>query len=115
MHKCLVKLFVSLLLRYDDLIKCFPEDFRGYLAKGVYLWDKGQRSDAERMFLQVRAVSFHCYFLVGTIQEEVGRGVGAERPIINHMVWVAFIIVHSSPTLIIGVTFEGMHTQKICN
>jgi hypothetical protein len=39
--------------RYDALIGRFPEDFRGYLAKGVYLRDKGRRADAERMFLQV--------------------------------------------------------------
>ncbi len=40
--------------RYDALIAAFPEDFRGYLAKGVFLRDKGRRADAERMFLQVR-------------------------------------------------------------
>ncbi len=40
--------------RYDNLIARFPEDFRGYLAKGVFLRDKGRRADAERMFLQVR-------------------------------------------------------------
>jgi hypothetical protein len=39
---------------YDALVARFPEDFRGYLAKGVYLRDKGRRADAERMFLQVR-------------------------------------------------------------
>ena len=38
---------------YDALITRFPEDFRGYLAKGVWLRDKGRRADAERMFLQV--------------------------------------------------------------
>ncbi|KAF5829078.1 hypothetical protein DUNSADRAFT_16611 [Dunaliella salina] len=42
------------LATYDDLIKRFPEDFRGYLAKGVFLRDKGRRADAERMFLQAR-------------------------------------------------------------
>jgi len=42
------------LATYDDLIKRFPEDFRGYLAKGVFLRDNGRRADAERMFLQAR-------------------------------------------------------------
>ncbi|KAG2484032.1 hypothetical protein HYH03_017122 [Edaphochlamys debaryana] len=39
---------------YDNLIKAFPEDYRGYLAKGVYLKEKGRKADAERMFLQAR-------------------------------------------------------------
>lgn len=38
---------------YDALVARFPEDWRGYLAKGVWLRDKGRRADAERMFLQV--------------------------------------------------------------
>uniref|UniRef100_A0A7S0X244 Uncharacterized protein n=1 Tax=Chlamydomonas leiostraca TaxID=1034604 RepID=A0A7S0X244_9CHLO len=45
---------VDALATYDALIARFPEDFRGYLAKGVYLRDKGRRADAERMFLQAR-------------------------------------------------------------
>lgn len=31
----------------------FPKDFRGYLAKGVLLRERGRQGDAERMFLQV--------------------------------------------------------------
>lgn len=38
---------------YDVLIARFPEDFRGYLAKGVFLKERGRKADAERMFLQV--------------------------------------------------------------
>lgn len=39
---------------YDTIVKEHPEDYRGYLAKGVFLRDKGRRSDAERMFIQAR-------------------------------------------------------------
>ncbi|GLC45824.1 hypothetical protein PLESTB_001151600 [Pleodorina starrii] len=42
------------LATYDELIKTFPEDYRGYLAKGVFLKEKGRKADAERMFLQAR-------------------------------------------------------------
>ncbi|GLI64567.1 hypothetical protein VaNZ11_007888 [Volvox africanus] len=40
------------LATYDELIKAFPEDYRGYLAKGVFLKEKGRKADAARMFLQ---------------------------------------------------------------
>jgi hypothetical protein len=43
------------LAAYDTLIGAFPTDFRGYLAKGVFLKERGRQGDAERMFLQVRA------------------------------------------------------------
>jgi Flp pilus assembly protein TadD len=39
---------------YDALIKAVPEDFRGYLAKGVFLKERGRKGDAERMFLQAK-------------------------------------------------------------
>ena len=39
---------------YDALIRTAPEDFRGYLAKGVFLKERGRRGDAERMFLQAK-------------------------------------------------------------
>ncbi|KAI8474445.1 MAG: hypothetical protein J3K34DRAFT_518183 [Monoraphidium minutum] len=39
---------------YDALIAAAPEDFRGYLAKGVFLKERGRRGDAERMFLQAK-------------------------------------------------------------
>lgn len=39
---------------YDSIIKYAPEDYRGYLAKGVFLRDKGRRADAERMFIQAK-------------------------------------------------------------
>eukprot|EP00955_Chlamydomonas_euryale_P025585 270047-Chlamydomonas_euryale.AAC.3 len=39
---------------YDALIKREPTDFRGYLAKGLFLREQGRRADAERMFLQAR-------------------------------------------------------------
>ncbi|KAL6758335.1 hypothetical protein V8C86DRAFT_2599960, partial [Haematococcus lacustris] len=42
------------LATYDAVIARFPEDFRGYLAKGVLLRDKGRRADADRMFIQAR-------------------------------------------------------------
>lgn len=37
---------------YEALIKRVPADFRGYLAKGLFLKDHGQKADAERMFIQ---------------------------------------------------------------
>ena len=39
---------------YDGLIKASPEDFRGYLAKGLFLKEHGRKADAERMFIQAR-------------------------------------------------------------
>eukprot|EP01023_Acetabularia_acetabulum_P019973 TRINITY_DN20288_c1_g2_i1.p1 TRINITY_DN20288_c1_g2~~TRINITY_DN20288_c1_g2_i1.p1 ORF type:complete len:426 (-),score=79.47 TRINITY_DN20288_c1_g2_i1:597-1874(-) len=39
---------------FDSLIKSSPEDFRGYLAKGVLLRNIQKKSDAERMFLQAK-------------------------------------------------------------
>jgi hypothetical protein len=42
---------------YDGLISSHPDDFRGYLAKGILLKDQGKASDAERMFIQVS----YCY------------------------------------------------------
>eukprot|EP00850_Spirogloea_muscicola_P019661 SM000196S05353 [mRNA] locus=s196:6689:11005:+ [translate_table: standard] len=39
---------------YDGLIVSKPEDFRGYLAKGVLLKEQGKKGDAERMFVQAR-------------------------------------------------------------
>ncbi|KAF3522559.1 hypothetical protein F2Q69_00050027 [Brassica cretica] len=39
---------------YDRLISEHPEDFRGYLAKGILLKENGSRGDAERMFIQAR-------------------------------------------------------------
>jgi Flp pilus assembly protein TadD len=39
---------------YDDLIEAYPEDFRGYLAKGVLLKQRGRQSDGERLLLQAR-------------------------------------------------------------
>ncbi|KAG2324458.1 hypothetical protein Bca52824_007186 [Brassica carinata] len=39
---------------YDRLISEHPEDFRGYLAKGIILKENGSRGDAERMFIQAR-------------------------------------------------------------
>ncbi|BBN00875.1 hypothetical protein MPTK1_2g02840 [Marchantia polymorpha subsp. ruderalis] len=39
---------------YDELITRYPDDFRGYLAKGVLLKDQGKTADSERMFIQAR-------------------------------------------------------------
>ncbi|KAI3975321.1 hypothetical protein MKX01_033561 [Papaver californicum] len=39
---------------YDRLISVHPDDFRGYLAKGIILKQKGKVGDAERMFIQAR-------------------------------------------------------------
>lgn len=39
---------------YDTLIGAFPTDFRGYLAKGMFLRERGRQGDAERMFLQAK-------------------------------------------------------------
>ncbi|KAJ8431735.1 hypothetical protein Cgig2_028952 [Carnegiea gigantea] len=39
---------------YDQLISSHPNDFRGYLAKGILLKQNGNVGDAERMFIQAR-------------------------------------------------------------
>lgn len=39
---------------YDSLISSYPEDFRGYLAKGIILKENGKLGEAERMFIQAR-------------------------------------------------------------
>ncbi|KAF7814619.1 superkiller protein 3 [Senna tora] len=39
---------------YDQLISTHPEDFRGYLAKGIILKENNNIGDAERMFIQAR-------------------------------------------------------------
>ncbi|PAN10548.1 hypothetical protein PAHAL_2G100500 [Panicum hallii] len=39
---------------YDKLINEHPEDFRGYLAKGIILKENGKPGDAERMFIQAK-------------------------------------------------------------
>ncbi|KAK4427502.1 hypothetical protein Salat_1519100 [Sesamum alatum] len=39
---------------YDQLISSHPDDFRGYLAKGIILKENGNIGDAERMFIQAR-------------------------------------------------------------
>jgi len=43
------------LATYDRLTReVAPEDFRGFLARGVFLKERGRRADADRMFLQAR-------------------------------------------------------------
>ncbi|XP_043687662.1 uncharacterized protein LOC122638871 isoform X2 [Telopea speciosissima] len=37
---------------YEQLISTHPDDFRGYLAKGIILKENGKVGDAERMFIQ---------------------------------------------------------------
>ncbi|CAI5504651.1 unnamed protein product [Closterium sp. Naga37s-1] len=39
---------------YDGLIASRADDFRGYLAKGLFLKDNGNQAEADRMFLQAR-------------------------------------------------------------
>ncbi|CAM0905735.1 unnamed protein product [Alopecurus aequalis] len=39
---------------YDKLITEHPEDFRGYLAKGIILKQNGKAGEAERMFIQAK-------------------------------------------------------------
>ncbi|XP_017645368.1 uncharacterized protein LOC108486066 isoform X2 [Gossypium arboreum] len=39
---------------YDQLISSNPNDFRGYLAKGIILKENGNVGDAERMFIQAK-------------------------------------------------------------
>ncbi|CAN6180221.1 unnamed protein product [Urochloa humidicola] len=39
---------------YDKLISEHPEDFRGYLAKGIILKENGKAGEAERMFIQAK-------------------------------------------------------------
>ncbi|XP_049393619.1 uncharacterized protein LOC125858003 isoform X3 [Solanum stenotomum] len=38
---------------YNQLISTYPDDFRGYLAKGIILKENGNVGDAERMFIQL--------------------------------------------------------------
>ncbi|XP_050103018.1 uncharacterized protein LOC126582837 isoform X2 [Malus sylvestris] len=38
---------------YDRLISSHPNDFRGYLAKGIILRENGKAGEAERMFIQM--------------------------------------------------------------
>ncbi|EEF48710.1 conserved hypothetical protein [Ricinus communis] len=42
---------------YDQLISSHPNDFRGYLAKGIILKENGNVGDAERMFIQLKDVA----------------------------------------------------------
>ncbi|KAH9716536.1 TPR REGION domain-containing protein [Citrus sinensis] len=44
---------------YDRLISSYPNDFRGYLAKGIILKENGKVGDAERMFIQVNNQDTH--------------------------------------------------------
>lgn len=64
---------------YEGLVKGNPEDFRGYLAKGLYLKDHGRRADADRMFLQAK------YYAPpsrqGLIQKLAGEG-----PVLDNLV-----------------------------
>ncbi|XP_057969109.1 uncharacterized protein LOC131158334 isoform X4 [Malania oleifera] len=39
---------------YDNLIATHPDDFRGFLAKGIILKENGKIGDAERVFIQAR-------------------------------------------------------------
>uniref|UniRef100_A0A7N0VHX5 Uncharacterized protein n=1 Tax=Kalanchoe fedtschenkoi TaxID=63787 RepID=A0A7N0VHX5_KALFE len=39
---------------YDGLVSSHPNDFRGYLAKGIILKENGNAGAAERMFIQAR-------------------------------------------------------------
>ncbi|XP_004507566.1 uncharacterized protein [Cicer arietinum] len=39
---------------YDQLISTHPDDFRGYLAKGIILKENKRIGEAERMFIQAR-------------------------------------------------------------
>ncbi|KAG0452663.1 hypothetical protein HPP92_025327, partial [Vanilla planifolia] len=39
---------------YNQLISKYPNDFRGYLAKGIILKENGKVGEAERMFIQAR-------------------------------------------------------------
>ncbi|KAK2653081.1 hypothetical protein Ddye_012937 [Dipteronia dyeriana] len=38
---------------YDQFISSYPNDFHGYLAKGIILKEKWKSWSAERMFIQV--------------------------------------------------------------
>eukprot|EP00879_Flechtneria_rotunda_P026328 GHRR01028068.1.p1 GENE.GHRR01028068.1~~GHRR01028068.1.p1 ORF type:complete len:444 (+),score=218.28 GHRR01028068.1:833-2164(+) len=61
------------LAAYDTLIGAFPTDFRGYLAKGVFLKERGRQADAERMFLQAK------FYAPDSLQAFVNSRAG-ERP-----------------------------------
>jgi Flp pilus assembly protein TadD len=66
------------LAAYDQLIKSAPEDFRGYLAKGVFLKERGRRGDAERMFLQAKF--FAPESMKGFVAARAGENVVVDLP-----------------------------------
>lgn len=39
---------------YEGLVSSRPDDFRGFLAKGLLLSEQGRAADAQRAFIQVR-------------------------------------------------------------
>lgn len=47
---------------YERAIETSPEDFRPYLAKGLFLKERGRKADAERMFLQVMSNVMHAWW-----------------------------------------------------
>ncbi|CAB4272074.1 unnamed protein product [Prunus armeniaca] len=59
---------------YDRLISSHPNDFRGYLAKGIILRENGKVGEAERMFIQ--ALSYLKAF----------NSTGVESPVLFHIV-----------------------------
>eukprot|EP00798_Chlamydomonas_sp_ICE-L_P021866 gene21866-28898_t len=39
---------------YDSVVANHPEDFRGFLARGVYLKENGRRGESDKMFMQAK-------------------------------------------------------------
>lgn len=63
------------LVAYDTLIGAFPSDFRGYLAKGIFLRDRGRQGDAERMFLQAK------FYAPENLQSFIANRAGARTDV----------------------------------
>jgi Flp pilus assembly protein TadD len=61
---------------YDALVKKNPTDFRGYLAKGLFLKDHGQKAEAERMFIQAQ-------FYAPKSRQAFVRSMKGESPILE--------------------------------
>ncbi|KAH9716529.1 TPR REGION domain-containing protein [Citrus sinensis] len=67
---------------YDRLISSYPNDFRGYLAKGIILKENGKVGDAERMFIQAR---FFAPEKVKALVDQYSKRIGEQQLKAFHM------------------------------
>ncbi|MEW5297577.1 MAG: hypothetical protein WDW36_000779 [Sanguina aurantia] len=61
---------------YDNITRMYPEDYRGYLAKGMFMKEKGRKADADRMFLQAR-------FYAPAIKQTLVRELSGSNPVVE--------------------------------